>query len=98
MSFLLVAICWAIINSFCDYLIIGAFLAVLSQETFRYLFHIVTKKVQVYMVKIIGSETGDKQPSSRTNEIQLNSNVIDFQERISLSYGKFSATLFITDN
>lgn len=89
MSFLLVAICWAVINSFCDYLIIGVLLAVLSQEMFRYLFHVMTKKAQVYMVKIIGSEANDRrgadeQSSSRTNEIQLSK--VEFQERIPLSY------------
>lgn len=38
MSFLLVAMSWAVISLFCDYLIIGAILAVLSQEMFRYIF------------------------------------------------------------
>lgn len=94
-SFLAVAICWAVIHSFCDYLIIGALLAVLSQESFRYLFHIVSKKAQIYLAKIIDSEMGSDERSaskrsSRTNEIQLNNpGIVEFQEQIPLSYGKF---------
>lgn len=79
LSFLLVAICWAVISSFCDYLIIGAYLAVLSQEGFRYLFHLVTKKAQVYLAKIMNDAVSSSKPStsaggggstSRVNEIQ----------------------------
>lgn len=100
LSFLAAAIFWAMISSFCDYLIIGAFLAVLSQETFRYLFHIVTKQAQVYLAKIIYNEISDGRPNadkqastSRANEqIQSNTNssIIEFQERIPMSYGKIS--------
>lgn len=93
LSFLLVAICWAVINSFCDYLIIGAYLAVLSQEVFRYLFHKATKKAQTYMVKLMNPEASEglstaSRNSSRTEEIQLKSSLIEFPERIPLSYGK----------
>lgn len=106
MSFLVVAICWAIINSVCDYLILGAYLAVISQEAFRYLFHIVTKRVQVYLAETIGSENGKN--TSRTNEIQLNSSEIsEFKDRIPLSYvsglgfglmnGAFSLMNVLTD-
>lgn len=65
-------------------------MAVLSQEIFRYLFHIVTKQAQVYLAKIIGSETNDKRTSastSRTNEIQLDSKgSFEFQKQIPISY------------
>lgn len=89
MSFLLVAMCWAVISLFCDYLIIGALLAVLSQETFRYLFHIVTKKARLYLTKMIGESEKRSNHSSRTNEIQINNpGLIDFQDRVPLSYGK----------
>lgn len=90
MSFLVVAICWAIINTFCDYLIIGAYLAVLSQEVFRYLFHIVTKRAAVYLETIIGSDDNDGQKNtSRTNEIQINNKAtFEFQKQIPISYGE----------
>lgn len=88
LSFLSVAICWAIISTFCDYLIIGAYLAVISQEVFRYLFHRATKKAQLYLARLLESGT-NKPRTSRTDEIQLNPNVItDFHDRVSLSYGK----------
>lgn len=91
MSFLVVAICWAVINTFCDYLIIGAYLAVLSQEIFRYLFHIVTKRAAVYLETIIGSDDNDERKStSRTNEIQINNQkTFEFQKQIPISYGKY---------
>lgn len=95
LSFLLVAICWAIISTFCDYLIIGAYLAVLSQEGFRYLFHLATKKAQVYLAKIM-NDAGPRPPSKpsnsrATNEIQSSTNnpsLSEFRDRIPLSYGK----------
>lgn len=68
-SFLVVAICWAIINTFCDYLIIGALLAVLSQESFRYLFHFATKKAQLYLDKIINNNNTN---SSNVDNISNN--------------------------
>lgn len=86
-SFLVVAVCWAIINTFCDYLIIGAYIAVLSQESFRYLFHISTKKAQLYLDKILANEStvSNQQPQQQqpqqpstsrasTNEIRLINN------------------------
>jgi len=93
LSFLLVSICWAVINTFCDYIFIGAYLAVISQEAFRYLFHRVTKKAQVYLTRIIGSESsngrGSNKQSFRTDEIQLYSpEFAEFKERVPLSYGK----------
>lgn len=89
MSFLLVAMSWAVISLFCDYLIVGAILAVLSQETFRYIFHIVTKKAQLYLTKMIGESEKRSNHSSRTNEIQIsNPGLVDFQDRVPLSYGK----------
>lgn len=87
LSFLSVAIFWAIISPFCDYLIIGAYMAVLSQEIFRYLFHLATKKAQIYLAEILGND--DSKQSSRANEIQLNqNNISEFHDRIPLSYGK----------
>lgn len=109
LSFLSVAIVWAIISKFCDYLIIGAYLAVLSQEVFRYLFHLATKKAQVYLAEILGYEdNANKQSSVRTNEIQLNrSSIPEFHDRIPLSYvsglgfglmnGAFSLMNVLTD-
>lgn len=90
MSFLVVAICWAVINTFCDYLIIGAYLAVLSQEIFRYLFHLVTKRAAVYLETIIDSDDNDRHKDApRTNEIQINSKTtFEFQKQIPISYGK----------
>lgn len=90
MSFLVVAICWAVINTFCDYLIIGAYLAVLSQEIFRYLFHLVTKRAAVYLETIIDSDDNDRHKDApRTNEIQINNKTtFEFQKQIPISYGK----------
>lgn len=94
MSFLLVAMCWSVISLFCNYLIIGALLAVLSQEAFRYLFHIATKKAQLYLTKMIGESDKRSNHSSRTNEIQIqNPRFSDFQDKVPLSYGKLSQWL-----
>lgn len=95
MSFLIAAIFWALINSFCDCLITGALMAVLAQEGFRYLFHIATKRAQLYLSTVIGTDDNknsqsDTQPS-RTNEIVINSgetNLSTPQNRIPTSYGK----------
>lgn len=57
LSFLSASICWSIISLFCDYLFIGAYLAVLSQELFRYLFYIVTQKAQIYLAKSLEMES-----------------------------------------
>jgi hypothetical protein len=88
LSFLSVAVCWSIISLFCDYLIIGAYLAVLSQEIFRYLFYIVTKKAQIYLAKLLASEDLVSDSSGR-NEIILNEHVMKFQEKFRMSYGKY---------
>lgn len=89
LSFLSVAVVWSIISKFCDHLIIGAYLAVLSQEVFRYLFHLSTKRAQVYLAEILGYEDNANKQSVRTNEIQLNRNTTpQFHDRIPLSYGK----------
>lgn len=89
LSFLSVAICWALISTVCDYLIIGAYLAVISQECFRYLFHLATKKAQMYLAKLL--ETNENKPqTSRSDEIHLNQRVATvFHDRIPLSYGKY---------
>lgn len=94
-SFLVVAILWSFISTFCNYLIVGAYLAVLSQEVFRLLFHNVTKKAQFYLSKIIQSEVEDTRTQSsgqsqRFNEIQIRPETIEFKGRIPLSYGKLS--------
>lgn len=87
LSFLTVAVCWSVISLFCDYLIIGAYLAVLSQEIFRYLFHIVTKKAQIYLAKLLSSDELANESSVR-NEIVINENVLKFQDKFRMSYGK----------
>lgn len=112
LSFLLVAICWAVISSYCDYLIIGAYLAVLSQEGFRYLFHLVTKKAQVYLAKIMNdagrlsssksNTQGGASSSSRANEIQSptssSSCPSEFRDRIPLSYGRYHCCYVVAVN
>lgn len=112
LSFLSVAICWSVINLFCDYLIIGAYLAVLSQEIFRYLFHIVSKRAQFYVYKILSNEmdSGNNQQerTSGTNEIKIGDSIIEFKDRIPLSYvsglgfglmnGAFSIMNTLTDH
>lgn len=89
MSFLLVSMCWAIISPICDYLIIAAYLAVLSQECFRFLFHLATKRAQVVITKLIAADkaqqTRRKNPS-RADEIQLSDISCEFRDRIPLSY------------
>lgn len=104
MSFLVVAICWSIISTFCDYLIIGAFIAVISQEMFRYLFYFVTRKAEEYfdrmMKRSISSSrsidsrdlTSGPSTSTAANVIQLNNSntLIGIHKRIPVSYGKFS--------
>lgn len=90
-SFLLVAICWAIISPAHDYIIIAAYLAVLSQECFRFLFHVATKKAQVILNKLIIADNVQHQmrhrsSSSRANEIQLENISQEFKDRIPLSY------------
>ena len=108
LSFLSVAICWSIISTFCDFLIIGALLAVIFQEIFRYLFHLATKKAQFYLAKILETNTSRPQTSSRRNEIQMNENAMtEFKDRIPLSYvsglgfglmnGAFSVMNVLTD-
>jgi hypothetical protein len=87
LSFLTVAICWSFISLFCDYLIIGAYLAVLSQEVFRFLFHIVTKRAQIYLAKLLSSEELVSDPSGR-NEILRNEDIMKFQNKFRMSYGK----------
>lgn len=91
MSFFVVAILWAIIRTICDYLIIGALLAVLSQEVFRYLFHVATKKAQVYLAKVINSDgSGELNSSTRSSEIRFSdSKLSHFRDKASISYGKF---------
>lgn len=89
MSFLLVAISWAIISSFCDYIIIAAYLAVLSQECFRFLFHMATKKAQVILTKLVAADNAHQtrsKTSTRANEIQLSELSQEFRDRIPLSY------------
>lgn len=89
LSFLTVAICWSLLSTFCDYLIIGAYLAVISQEIFRYLFHMATKKAQVYLAKMIGSAEDEPiQKRNSRSSVKLNNNSLEFQDRIPLSYGK----------
>lgn len=93
LSFLTVAVCWSIISLFCDYLIIGAYLAVLSQEIFRYLFHVVTKKAQTYLAKLLSNEELANDASGR-NEIMLNAEVMKFQDKFRISYGKNTITIY----
>jgi len=89
LSFLSVAVCWAVISTFCDYLIVGAYLAVLSQEIYRYLFHVAAKRAQIYLANIL--ENSRSQVSSRTSEIQINPEIVnEFHDRMPISYGKFS--------
>lgn len=96
LSFLVAAMCWAVINTLCDYLIIGAIIAVLSQEGFRALFHIVTKKAQVVLSQILASESSDngrsdKPTSSRAQETQITeTRSPPLQDQIPLSYGKLT--------
>uniref|UniRef100_A0A6G1SFM6 Gamma-secretase subunit Aph-1 n=1 Tax=Aceria tosichella TaxID=561515 RepID=A0A6G1SFM6_9ACAR len=85
LSFLTVAVCWSIISLFCDYLIIGAYLAVLSQEIFRYLFHVVTKKAQTYLAKLLTNEELASEAAGR-NEIMLNADVMKFHDKFRISY------------
>lgn len=90
LSFLTVAICWSVISTFSDYLIIGAYLAVLSQEVFRYLFHLSTKKAQSYLTKLLSSDLDASKTSNRSDEIQLNrSEVSELQGSIPFSYGRY---------
>lgn len=93
LSFLLVAICWAVISKFCDQLIIGVVLAVASQEAFRYLFHMVTKRAQIVLHQMMANEgvnNRNGKQSSRSREIQLdNTSNSQFKEQVSLSYGKY---------
>lgn len=87
LSFLLVAVFWAVISQVCDYLIIGAYLAVISQEAFRYLFHLATKRAQIYLARLLNNEGGINKHTSRANEIQLNQvETYEFQDRLPLSY------------
>lgn len=95
LSFLAAAICWALISTFCDCLIIGAILAVFSQEVFRCLFHIVTKKAQIVLAQILANESeagrASKPASSRTQEIQISESLsAPFQRQIPLSYGELN--------
>lgn len=86
LSFLSAAICWSVINLICDYLILGAILAVISQEVFRYLFHLVTKKAQLFLNKLLCGE--QESNIEGTNEVKNNDSIIGSKDRIPLSYGK----------
>lgn len=74
LSFLMVAICWALIRQFCDILLVGAYLAVLSQELFRYLFHIVTKRAQVFLDKLMAADLKNTQQQESQRNHNDNAN------------------------
>lgn len=94
LSFLTVAICWSVISKFSDYLIIGATLAVLSQEVFRYLFHRAAKRAQRYLTKLLCTDIDNSKTSNRSSEIQLSQpDPSEIQGTIPFSYGEYTGVI-----
>ena len=80
LSFLSAAVVWALLSKVCDYLIIGAYLAVLSQEIFRYLLHLFTKRAKIYLAKVLYPES----TNGNRDEIRIEGE--EFQDNLHLSY------------
>lgn len=79
LSFLTASIFWYILSKFCDYLIIGAYIAVISQELFRYLFNIATRKAEIILENIISNSADTTSNTDRNTYVTGNSSTTEIQ-------------------
>lgn len=97
LSFLIPALFWWVLVKYYDTLLWPVTLAVLSQESFRYLFHRAAMRAQSYLTKVLTTDFDDSKTtdrSIRSSEIQLSqTDANEIQCKISVSYG-----MYVTSN